>query len=533
MTDAPGAHYIHGYTDQLSVAPGEQLGFHVSTSLEKVALEVARVGATRQVVWQTEGLPGTEHPVPENSSSHGCRWPKSLEARVPGDWASGVYVVVMRGAAPDGHDVEGQMSFVVRSAHPGRDSRVLLQRTTNTDNAYNNFGGTTLYSGPRGPGWRVSFDRPFAGFEPNGKLLCTIAGEFDEALDARTLSDELQARCAERGIAFSPYHCVAVADPGKTWNVFDASMGIAFRKRDRCLDIYDAFTVQASCWHRWEQSFVVWAERTGYKLDYAVNSDLEFRPEILENYALVLSVGHDEYWSAPMRDNLEAFVASGGNVAFFSGNSSWWQVRSVDSGRSLVCWKDHRRDPAFDGGDHKLLSTLWCHHLIGRPENHLTGVSFAYGGYHRFFDKFQDGPDGYTVHRPDHWLFEGAGLQRGDRFGVADRIVGYECDGCELTWRDGLPFATHRDGTPQSFEILATGEAALSDADDSHELASRAIYGERSQQRLPQPGAAVLGTYTRGGTVVTVGSTDWPNGLRGGDEAVVRITRNIIDRLST
>jgi hypothetical protein len=31
--------------------------------------------------------------------------------------------------------------------------------------------------------------------------------------------------------------------------------------------------------------------------------------------------------------------------------------------------------------------------------------------------------------------------------------------------------------------------------------------------------------------VVTVGTTDWSHGLRGKDPAVVRITRNILDRL--
>jgi hypothetical protein len=44
-------------------------------------------------------------------------------------------------------------------------------------------------------------------------------------------------------------------------------------------------------------------------------------------------------------------------------------------------------------------------------------------------------------------------------------------------------------------------------------------------------GQAVLGTYDRGGTVVTTGTTDWAHGLRGGDPAVQRITRNILDRL--
>ena len=41
----------------------------------------------------------------------------------------------------------------------------------------------------------------------------------------------------------------------------------------------------------------------------------------------------------------------------------------------------------------------------------------------------------------------------------------------------------------------------------------------------------MLGTYTRGGTVFTCGSTDWSHGLRGRDPIVERITGNILDRL--
>ncbi len=83
-----------------------------------------------------------------------------------------------------------------------------------------------------------------------------------------------------------------------------------------------------SQFRNWELPFVVWAESNGYTLEYAANSDLEFHPEILNAYRLVLSVGHDEYWSAPMRDHLEEFIGRGGNVAFFSGNTCCWQVRS-------------------------------------------------------------------------------------------------------------------------------------------------------------------------------------------------------------
>src|SRR5262249_27921429 len=147
--------------------------------------------------------------------------------------------------------------------------------------------------------------------------------------------------------------------------------------------------------------------------------------EMLEPYRLVLSVGHDEYWSAPMRDHLEAFIASGGNVAFFSGNACFWQVRSADGGRALVGWKqDYQGDPLYAGGDHPLLSPMGSNRLVKRPENQLTGVSFAYGGYHRFFEQYPDGPGAYTVHRPDHWVFAGTGLKQRDLLGANDQVVG-------------------------------------------------------------------------------------------------------------
>ena len=43
--------------------------------------------------------------------------------------------------------------------------------------------------------------------------------------------------------------------------------------------------------------------------------------ERTRRYGLYLSIGHDEYWSAPMRDTVEGFIAGGGNAAFLSGNT--------------------------------------------------------------------------------------------------------------------------------------------------------------------------------------------------------------------
>jgi hypothetical protein len=457
--DKPAPPFIDGYADRLSYQAGDDVALHVSTSSARYAVEVARLGKKRQVVYTKEGLAGARHPVPDDAASHGCRWPAALKLRVRDGWPSGYYQVLLRGTA-EGRRVEGEAFFVVRAAKPARDARILLQLCTNTYNAYNRWGGSSLYGGTRGVVRRVSFERPYLGFLPE-----------------------------------------------------------------------ENFTNLYSGWRRWEQPFVQWAEAAGYVMDFAVNSDLEFRPGVLKGYRLVLSVGHDEYWSAPMRDHLEAFIGKGGNVAFFSGNTCFWQVRSEAGGRALENWKmDFDKDPVYALKDRRLLSGIWSNALVGRPENGLTGVSFSWGGYHRFFEQGGDGC--YTVHRPDSWAFAGTGLKRGDRLGARDKVVGYECDGCRYTVKGGLPVPTHEDGTPDTFEILGTAPAGLSEKDSSFVWVSEALYGKGTRRRVPQPGAAVLGAYRRGGTVFTTGCTEWVRGLTGRDPAVERITRNVLDRLS-
>lgn len=446
----PPGLFIEGYTDQLSYAPGEEVVLHLSSTGGTADLAIERVGANRDRVLELTKIPVAEGTVPDRASSHGCGWPAAHRLKIPADWKSGYYEVTLTVRDNGGkfthrnaRTASSKCFFVVRSATPGKTSPILLQLSTNTYNAYTNWGGHSLYAyhdrdGVQGH--RVSFDRP-------------INTQF----------------------------------------------------------------------FNWEHPFVVWCERNEIPLDFAVNSDLEFHPELLERYRLILSVGHDEYWSAPMRDHLEAYIAAGGNVAFFSGNTCCWQVRSEDNGRALTCYKQwYNIDPLFPGGDHKLLATLWGHHLIDRPENQLTGVGFLWGGYHKSHGQFMDGPASFEVHRPEHWIYAGTEMKRGERFGGAETIVGYECDGCEMEWRDGLPFPTFRDGTPKSFVILGTCPARWHPGDSLW-------YDRFPADRI---GAAVMGMYTNIGTVFTCGSTDWAHGLRGKEPVVEKITRNILTRLA-
>ena len=213
-----------------------------------------------------------------------------------------------------------------------------------------------------------------------------------------------------------------------------------------------------------------WAEREGYEIDVVTNADLEDHPELLGDgapYRLYLSVGHDEYWSGPMRDTVEAFIARGGNAAFFSGNTSFWQVRLEDHDAGGPGRVDGRLQGLLQGRPGATaptasaeLTTIWSDHLVGRPENHMTGVSFTRGGYHRIGKRVTNGAGGYTVHRADHWIFDGTGLGYGDVLGAGATVVGYECDGCDFTYRDGLPVPDRRGRHAADFEILGTAPAA-------------------------------------------------------------------------
>jgi len=72
--------------------------------------------------------------------------------------------------------------------------------------------------------------------------------------------------------------------------------------------------------------FIAWAESQGYGVDVVTQVDLHRDGSILDGYAVVCFIGHDEYWSASMRDHLDAWVDAGGRVARFGGNFLW-QVR--------------------------------------------------------------------------------------------------------------------------------------------------------------------------------------------------------------
>jgi hypothetical protein len=501
---------VEGYPTQQSYLGGEVVAMHCSSRASTFSAEVARIGATRDVVWRQDGIVGAEQAVPDKAYAVGCGWDVTFTIPTGVAWRSGFYEVTLHADGVDGPEATSHAFFVIRPQPDHAAQRILLVLATNTYNAYNKWGGRCLYTGAT----RLSFQRPIErGF------ITRPEAEYD----GRVASIE------------------PGGDPG----------------HHRLLDYLEQHRYPMWCassgWHNWERRFVRWAESNGFTIDVAVNSDLERHPEVIDGCALLVSFGHDEYWSSPMRDTIDAFVEAGGNLAIFSGNTSFWQVRLEDDGATMVCFKGRAEalDPVMGTDQQALLTSFWSDPLVGRPETTTIGLTFTRGGYARVGRGTPRSSGAFTVYRPHHWAFAGTELCYGDALGLGSFIVGYEVDGCAFTLHQGLPVPTHEDGAPASLTILATAPARLlSQIGDYSEIpealwadptgpgdlegVATGLFGDASAENTAKiaHGSAVMACFTRGaGTVLNVGTTDWAYGLDR-DTTVQQVTANVLRHLS-
>lgn len=499
---------IEAYCDRSSYRPGDTVGLHVSTRAEAYDVVVERWGSERDVVWRSERpLTGRFHDVPDDADARGCGWPTAVEIPVGTEWRSGFHLVTLHAHDVPRDQATSHACFVVRPSAPT--AATVLVLGTNTWNAYNNWGGRSLYTG----GTKVSFRRPFAR-----GMLCRPEVERDDRKARPVRWDE---------------------EPDADGEIF---------QRYRTEHHYPA-AIGSSGWFTHERRFVEWAEAGGWQFDVAVSADLDDDPTALDGYDLVVSVGHDEYWSAPQRAALERHVEGGGNVAVFSGNTMFWQVRLEDDGDTMIGFKyaAHRDDPALDT-DPSSITGMWADPIVGRPEAALLGAASAWGLYHRFGMATARGVGGFIVARDDHWMLANTGLRYGDVLGARDGVVGYETMGCRLQLDDRQLPVSRGDATPAIHEIVATcpssnlrvGEypssiSALSDQGDLEFIAER-LFGtldEDSIARVRHGNAAMVTSRPFGadaGEVVTIGTTDWVFGLTT-DAAVATVTRNVLGHL--
>lgn len=292
---------IWGYTPRMSYAPGDRVALHVSTTAESWELEVGRDGLDYLPLLHETDLPGRHCETPPDCSVRGCDWPVAHTFVIPEDWAPGGYLVTFR--ARRGADlVEEHHLFLLRCATTP--PPLVLVCATGTWLAYNCWGGSNHYEGITGPGGDafspiVSTQRPWTrGF-------CKLPQGAPRAL----------TECP-------PQPGDMVRYPYMEW-----AYAYGYSKK-----------YASAGWASYERHFARWAEGEGYAFDVIAQHDLHAEPELLGRYACAVFVGHDEYWSAEMRDAVDGFVDAGGHVARFAGNFLW-QTRIEDGGRTQLCYK--------------------------------------------------------------------------------------------------------------------------------------------------------------------------------------------------
>jgi hypothetical protein len=154
---------LEAYADGSSVKQGAQIRFSVrdpSGSLmadRNVPLSIARI-AVADVTLLNTTVAVRNRSVPATAYATGCGWPVSYTLTVPTTWPSGLYYAVFGSG-----DLACCVPFVVRAARQTTGTKVLVQVPVTTAQAYNAYGGKSLYTYNSSNGvaaTKVSFDRP-------------------------------------------------------------------------------------------------------------------------------------------------------------------------------------------------------------------------------------------------------------------------------------------------------------------------------------------------------------------------------------
>lgn len=159
---------LEAYAGQLSVLPGDVIDLHVSTSESNFTTEVFRIGYYDGLGGAVVGNQGPfkgQHygPAPEDSKtrSTAANWPVSGQIDTQ-DWEPGFYLihVIVGGSGK----YRTEVPVIVRSE--SAKDKIAYVSSAATWQAYNQWGGRSLYKGPDGNfdtrSFAVSFDRPFS-----------------------------------------------------------------------------------------------------------------------------------------------------------------------------------------------------------------------------------------------------------------------------------------------------------------------------------------------------------------------------------
>ncbi|MEH7384305.1 N,N-dimethylformamidase beta subunit family domain-containing protein [Bacillus sp. JJ1521] len=166
----PGKNTLQGYTSKTSYIPGESIAFYIK-SPSSYQLEFYRMGYNNgkgaQHLTTISGRGASIQNSKSDPNTMDANWTQSYQYQIPSNWSSGFYLVKI----VSNDKMESYIPFVIKDRQPNADFAVLI--STNTYQAYNNWGGKSLYgynSSNKIPAIKISYNRPYN--EENG------AGQF-------------------------------------------------------------------------------------------------------------------------------------------------------------------------------------------------------------------------------------------------------------------------------------------------------------------------------------------------------------------
>jgi hypothetical protein len=311
---------IEGYASQVSAATGDSVALFVSTKASQFHVEAYRMGYYQgiggRLVWQSPEVPGIRQALPQLISPTNtieCHWTPSLTLAIDATWPPGTYLLKLVGAT-------GEQQFVPLCVRDDASrAAIVIQQSVTTWQAYNRWGGYSLYYGNH-----------------SGAL------SFTHAPSGGTFANRSRIVSFDR-----PYD-------------HDWASGAADFIGNELPVIYQA-------------------EQLGLDVTYWTDVDLHARPELLNSHKALVSLGHDEYWSSEMRSGALRSLAAGVNFAFLGANACYRQIRFEASplgpDRHQVCYKSAAEDP-ITGLNNALVTVNWPQAPVSLPEDQLIGSTY-------------------------------------------------------------------------------------------------------------------------------------------------------------
>lgn len=450
--------WIEGYCSANSVRTGEKLQVMVSVNPESAfTLEIFRTGYYNgdgaRLMKRFDSLKGITQPDPPIGENYvcECQWEPALEFEIPEGWLSGVYLGKLTA------EKENVQSFVIFIVRDDRPCDFLFQCSELTWSAYNRWPADfSIYTDHEGfsstgvPSGTVSFDRPYGLFtHPVNKI--KKSGGSGEYLP-------------------------------------------------------------------WEFPMAFWMEQHGYDVSYISNIDTHADPKGLLRTKGFISVGHDEYWSLEMYDNAIKARDAGVSLAFFGGNSVLCVVPMLPSSSGTPN-RNIRREGWFmpipenlpEAAKQRLFKSA-LNDKNFEPNMGPDGALLMGGRLDREGSGRGLGAGDWTCAMPDHWLFAGTGMKKGDSI---KGLLGWEWHGAPKMDLPGM-------------NVVAEGDALVNRKKVGHYTAT--LY-DGPQDNVVFNAATIWWANGMSSPPGHVNPSRHGVAQQGPDERVQQITRNLFQRI--